>query len=40
MDVPGILTRSVDDCVSILNVIAGFDAKDSTSLTKPYRKIR
>ncbi|KAG5876541.1 hypothetical protein JTB14_010312 [Gonioctena quinquepunctata] len=40
MDVPGILARTVDDVVSVLNVIAGFDPKDSTSLTKPYRKIR
>ncbi|KAH1001447.1 hypothetical protein HUJ04_005467 [Dendroctonus ponderosae] len=40
MDVPGVLARTVDDCVSILNAIAGFDPKDSTSLTKPYRKIR
>lgn len=40
MDVPGVLARTVDDCISILNSIAGFDDKDSTSLTKPYRKIR
>lgn len=40
MDVPGILTRSVDDCVHVLNAIAGYDPKDSTSLTKPYYKIR
>ncbi|XP_057668327.1 glutamyl-tRNA(Gln) amidotransferase subunit A, mitochondrial [Diorhabda carinulata] len=40
MDVPGILARTVDDVVSVLNVIAGFDNKDSTSLTKPYNKIR
>ncbi|XP_050500257.1 glutamyl-tRNA(Gln) amidotransferase subunit A, mitochondrial [Diabrotica virgifera virgifera] len=40
MDVPGILTRTVDDAVSVLNVIAGYDEKDSTSLTRPYRKIR
>ncbi|XP_019864964.1 glutamyl-tRNA(Gln) amidotransferase subunit A, mitochondrial [Aethina tumida] len=40
MDVPGILTRNVDDCVSILNAIAGFDPKDSTSLTKPFKQIR
>ncbi|CAG9769004.1 unnamed protein product [Ceutorhynchus assimilis] len=40
MDVPGILTRTVDDCVSMLNVVAGFDSKDSTTLEKPYRKIR
>lgn len=39
MDVPGILTRYVDDCVAVLNVIAGHDPKDSTTLTKPYRKI-
>uniref|UniRef100_A0A1Y1L0P5 Amidase domain-containing protein n=1 Tax=Photinus pyralis TaxID=7054 RepID=A0A1Y1L0P5_PHOPY len=39
MDVPGILTRYVDDCVTVLNVIAGHDPKDSTTLTKPYRKI-
>lgn len=40
MDVPGILTRNVDDCVSVLNAIAGHDPKDSTTLAKPYRKIR
>ncbi|CAG9825022.1 unnamed protein product [Phaedon cochleariae] len=40
MDVPGILARTVDDTVSVLNVLAGFDPKDSTSLTKPYKKIR
>ncbi|XP_050302273.1 glutamyl-tRNA(Gln) amidotransferase subunit A, mitochondrial [Anthonomus grandis grandis] len=40
MDVPGILTRTVDDCVSVLNCVAGFDEKDSTSLQKSYRKIR
>ncbi|KAJ8954415.1 hypothetical protein NQ318_011089, partial [Aromia moschata] len=40
MDVPGLLARTVDDIVSILNAVAGFDPKDSTSLTKPYRKIK
>lgn len=40
MDVPGILTRTVDDCVSILNIVAGYDSKDSTSLRTPFRKIR
>lgn len=40
MDVPGILTRSVDDAVTVLNTVAGFDSKDSTSLTKPFNKIR
>ncbi|CAH1104576.1 unnamed protein product [Psylliodes chrysocephalus] len=40
MDVPGILARTVDDVVSVLNVIAGYDEKDSTSRSKPFRKIR
>lgn len=40
MDVPGILSRNVDDCVYVLNALAGYDPKDSTSLTKPYSKIR
>lgn len=39
MDVPGILTRTVDDCVEVLNVIAGFDEKDSTSIKAGYRKL-
>ncbi|XP_054733802.1 glutamyl-tRNA(Gln) amidotransferase subunit A, mitochondrial [Anastrepha obliqua] len=39
MDVPGIFTRSVSDCVDVLNAIAGPDAKDSTTLRKPFRKI-
>jgi aspartyl-tRNA(Asn)/glutamyl-tRNA(Gln) amidotransferase subunit A len=40
MDVPGILTRNVDDCTLILNSIAGFDIKDSTSLKQTFTKIR
>lgn len=40
MDVPGILTRTTDDCVSILNTIAGHDGKDSTTLAKPFKRIR
>ncbi|XP_044751141.1 glutamyl-tRNA(Gln) amidotransferase subunit A, mitochondrial isoform X2 [Coccinella septempunctata] len=40
MDVPGILTRTVDDCVSLLNATAGPDPKDSTCITKPYTKLR
>ncbi|CAG7728133.1 unnamed protein product [Allacma fusca] len=32
MDVPGILTRTVDDCALIFNTIKGFDDKDSTSV--------
>lgn len=40
MDVPGILTRTVDDCVSVLNTISGYDSRDSTSLMRQTRKIR
>lgn len=40
MDVPAILTRSVDDCVAILNVIAGPDSNDSTCLREPYTLIK
>ncbi|KAL3283249.1 hypothetical protein HHI36_006397 [Cryptolaemus montrouzieri] len=40
LDVPGILTRTVDDCVSLLNVTAGPDCNDSTCISKPYRSIR
>ena len=36
MDVPGILTRTVDDCVTILNAISGPDAYDSTNFKVPY----
>ncbi|XP_065163684.1 glutamyl-tRNA(Gln) amidotransferase subunit A, mitochondrial [Atheta coriaria] len=40
MDVPGILTRYVDDAAILLNAIAGHDPDDSTTLTKPYKSIR
>lgn len=40
MDCPGILTRTVDDCVSILNATAGPDPLDSTCISKPFRKIK
>lgn len=40
MDVPGILTRTVDDCVTVLNEIAGPDIKDSTTVKKDYKRIR
>lgn len=36
MDVPGILTRNVDDAVLILNAIAGPDEADSTSVQREY----
>uniref|UniRef100_A0A1B0CF56 Glutamyl-tRNA(Gln) amidotransferase subunit A, mitochondrial n=1 Tax=Lutzomyia longipalpis TaxID=7200 RepID=A0A1B0CF56_LUTLO len=32
LDVPGILTRTVEDCATILNAIAGTDPKDSTTI--------
>lgn len=38
MDVPGILTRNVDDCSKILNAVAGNDPNDSTSLRNTFRK--
>ncbi|EDW58583.1 glutamyl-tRNA(Gln) amidotransferase subunit A, mitochondrial [Drosophila virilis] len=40
MDVPGILTRSVSDCVEVLNAIAGPDALDSTTIRQPYKKLQ
>lgn len=39
MDVPGILTRTVDDCVEIFNLTAGHDPFDSTTVKKPFKKI-
>lgn len=39
MDVPGILTRNVDDCLTILNTIAGHDPKDSTTIDREHRRI-
>lgn len=39
MDVPGILTRTVDDCVAILNAIAGPDSNDATCMRKTYNSI-
>ncbi|XP_060650570.1 glutamyl-tRNA(Gln) amidotransferase subunit A, mitochondrial isoform X1 [Drosophila nasuta] len=40
MDVPGILTRSVSDCVQVLNAVAGPDPLDSTSVQRPYKKLQ
>lgn len=39
MDVPAILTRTVDDCVAILNAIAGPDSNDATCLRRRYDPI-
>lgn len=39
MDVPGILTRTVDDCMEIFNTIAGPDQFDSTTVKKPFQPI-
>ncbi|XP_077297239.1 glutamyl-tRNA(Gln) amidotransferase subunit A, mitochondrial [Arctopsyche grandis] len=39
MDVPGILTRNVDDCISIFNCIAGPDSFDSTTLKDEFQTV-
>uniref|UniRef100_A0A2K5EIT4 Amidase domain-containing protein n=1 Tax=Aotus nancymaae TaxID=37293 RepID=A0A2K5EIT4_AOTNA len=38
MDVPGILTRYVDDAAMVLGVLAGHDPKDSTTAHDPINK--
>uniref|UniRef100_A0A182NKS4 Glutamyl-tRNA(Gln) amidotransferase subunit A, mitochondrial n=1 Tax=Anopheles dirus TaxID=7168 RepID=A0A182NKS4_9DIPT len=40
MDVPGIMTRTVDDCVSVLNAIAGPDNRDSTTVKQRFVRIQ
>nr|XP_019526977.2 glutamyl-tRNA(Gln) amidotransferase subunit A, mitochondrial [Aedes albopictus] len=39
MDVPGILTRTVDDCLAVFNAIAGPDERDSTTIKKVFEPI-
>lgn len=39
MDVPGILTRTIDDSVLIFNTIGGFDAADSTTIENKFKSI-
>ncbi|XP_018409029.1 PREDICTED: glutamyl-tRNA(Gln) amidotransferase subunit A, mitochondrial isoform X2 [Nanorana parkeri] len=37
MDVPGILTRCVDDAATVLGVLAGHDPLDSTTIQEPFQ---
>lgn len=39
MDVPGILTRTVDDCIDIYNQLAGPDNMDSTTIKEKFDPI-
>lgn len=39
MDVPGILTRTVEDATMVLNCIAGPDTLDSTTIQRPYNPV-
>uniref|UniRef100_A0A182QRT8 Glutamyl-tRNA(Gln) amidotransferase subunit A, mitochondrial n=1 Tax=Anopheles farauti TaxID=69004 RepID=A0A182QRT8_9DIPT len=39
MDVPGIMTRTVDDCLTVLNAIAGPDNRDSTTVKQRFVRI-
>lgn len=40
MDVPGILTRCVDDAATVLGVLGGHDPKDSTTVQEPFYPCR
>ncbi|KAL1465765.1 hypothetical protein WDU94_005308, partial [Cyamophila willieti] len=39
MDTPGILTRTVEDCTLVYNVISGPDPKDPTTIQKPISRV-
>lgn len=39
MDVPGILARTVEDCLLVFNAIAGPDDLDSTTIKRKFNKI-
>ncbi|CAH1798273.1 unnamed protein product [Owenia fusiformis] len=39
LDVPGIMTRSAEDAAAVLNVLAGHDILDSTTLQTPHNHI-
>ncbi|KAJ8314550.1 hypothetical protein KUTeg_006700 [Tegillarca granosa] len=38
LDVPGIMAKTVDDASLLLNVLAGHDTHDSTTLTDPFQE--
>ncbi|XP_058467186.1 glutamyl-tRNA(Gln) amidotransferase subunit A, mitochondrial isoform X2 [Malaya genurostris] len=40
MDVPGIITRNIDDCVAVFNTIAGPDDRDSTTIKSRFEPIQ
>lgn len=40
MDVPGIITRTVDDCADVFNAIGGPDRSDSTTVKKCFNPVR
>lgn len=40
MDVPGILSNNVSDCVEIFNTIAGSDNLDSTTIKKNFKPVK
>ncbi|KAK7494285.1 hypothetical protein BaRGS_00014388 [Batillaria attramentaria] len=40
MDVPGILTKTVEDSAIVLNTVAGHDVYDSTTVTDPFHPVQ